>query len=127
VNPKQNSPRRLPPALVLILALAVPLASLIPGMHARSVAPPGAQYMGFRYMAGDHFQYAAFMQQARDNGSLLMHNPFTSERQRGVFVLLYFWLVGAASKLLGIAIPAAWDLFRIVGGAAYIRGGWTGS
>ena len=124
MNPKRNKPRRLPPALVLILALAVPLASLIPGMHARSVTPAGAQYMGFRYMAGDHYQYAAFMQQARDDGSLLMHNPFTSERQRGVFVLLYFWMVGVTSRLLGIAIPAAWDLLRVMGGAAYILAFW---
>src|SRR5262245_30647493 len=94
VTSKQGSSRALPPAAVLILALVVPLCSLIPAWHARSETPAGFQFMGFRYMPGDHYQYAAFMQQARDTGSLLMRNPFTSEPQQGVFLLLYFWIVG---------------------------------
>ncbi len=120
----KTTSRGMPPVLVLILAAVVPLASLIPAWQARSVTPPGDQFMGFRYMAGDHFQYAAFMQQAADDGSLMMRNPFTSEPQRGVFVLLYFWMVGLASRLLGLTIPAAWDLFGVMGGALYILIFW---
>jgi len=115
---------RLPPTPVLLLALLIPLLSMIPtwqGYHYQQ--PPEKVFMGFRYMAGDHYQYGAFMRQARDGGGLFMYNPFTTEPQEGVFLLPYFWLVGTLSRLAG-DIVLWWNLFRILGGALYIIGFW---
>ena len=116
---------RVPPASILLIALLVPLLSLIPtwqGYHYQS--PPERVFMGFRYMAGDHYQYAAFMRQARDHGSLFMENPFTSERQKGVFVLIYFWLLGIMSRVTGVQVTALWEVLRVLGGALYIIAFW---
>src|SRR5678815_4924727 len=112
---------RLPPTPVLLLALL----SMIPtwqGYHFEQ--PPGKVFMGFRYMAGDHYQYAAFMRQAHDGVGLFMYNPFTTDPQKGVFLLPYFWLLGALSRLAG-DIVIWWNLFRVLGGALYIIAFWS--
>ena len=83
------------PAPVLVLALVTPLLAAVPtwqGYHYQS--PPERVFMGFRYMAGDHAVYAAFMREARDGVGLFMYNPFCSEPQKNVFVLPYLWLTG---------------------------------
>jgi hypothetical protein len=116
---------RLPPAPVLLLALLVPLASLITtwqGYHFQK--PPERVFMGFRYMAGDHYQYAAFMREARDGVGLLMYNPFTSDSQRGVFVLPYFWALGVMSRLTGGEVVPWWNVTKVVGGFLYIVAFW---
>ena len=116
---------RIPPASILLIALLVPMLNLIPtwqGYYYQS--PPERVFMGFRYLPGDHYQYAAFMRQARDHGSLFMENPFTSERQKGVFVLPYFWLLGTLSRITGAEITTLWGVFRVLGGALYIIVFW---
>lgn len=116
---------RIPPTSILLIALLVPMLNLIPtwqGYYYQS--PPERVFMGFRYLPGDHYQYAAFMRQARDRGSLFMENPFTSERQKGVFVLPYFWLLGTLSRITGAEITTLWGVFRVLGGALYIIAFW---
>jgi hypothetical protein len=102
------------------MALAVPALSLIPTWHGYQSAPPDQVFMGFRYMVGDHFAYAAFMRQAHDNPRILMENSFTSEPQRPSYLLVYFWTLGIASRLTGASIPFIWEVFRVVGGFLYI-------
>ena len=115
---------RLPPTPVLLLALLVPLISMIPTWQGYSFQqPPEKVFMGFRYMAGDHYQYAAFMREGRDGVGLFMYNPFTTDPQKGVFLLPYFWLIGVLSRLAG-DIVLWWNLFRILGGALYIIAFW---
>ena len=117
--------RRLPPATVLLLALLVPLSTLIPVWQAYQIeSPPEKNFLGFRYMPGDHYQYAAFARQAREDSSLLMRDPFTTEPQKGRFVLLYFWMIGRFAALTGLSITAVWELFRVIGGALYIVTFW---
>lgn len=116
---------RLPPAGVLILALAIPLMAAVPSLQGYlSAAPPDRIFLGFRYMAGDHYQYAAFVREARDHASLLMENPFTGEPQKGVFVLPYFWALGLSARWTGASIPTIWEVARIVGGSFYILAFW---
>ncbi len=117
---------RLPPVPVLVLALAVPLLSLVHTWQGYLAAsPPERVFMGFRYMAADHFQYAAFMRQAQQDGSLLMNNPLTSEPQRGVYVLLYFWILGEFARLSGLSLTTSWEVFRVFCGMLYILLFWA--
>lgn len=117
--------RILPPTAVLIIALLVPSLNLIPVLHAyASDAPPDRVFMGFRYMAGDHYQYAAFIRQVRDHGDLLMANPFTSEAQRPSYLLLYFWILGTFSRLTGASVVLTWEIFRLLGGFLYVVVFW---
>jgi hypothetical protein len=117
---------RRPPVPVIVLAVAVPLLSLVHAWQGRRAAsPPERVFLGFRYMPADHFQYAAFMRQAQDGGGPLMKNPFTSEPQRGVYVLLHYWALGSLSRLTGLDPTAAWELARVAGGAAYILLFWA--
>src|SRR5512134_2752271 len=108
---------RIAPAPVLILALAVPLLGMLAtlqgwyGQH-----PPERIFLGFRYMSGDHYQYASFMRQAQQDGRFLMENRYTTEPQKGVYVFPFFWLLGSVARLTGATLPAVWELFRLTGG-----------
>ncbi len=116
---------RLPPAAVLLCALIPPMLFLLPSLQGYASAhPPEKIFMGFRYMPGDHYQYAAFIRQAKDTGHLIMENPFTSDPQRPSFLLLYFWILGNVARVTGAPIPAVWELFRVLGGTAYIVAFW---
>jgi hypothetical protein len=117
--------RSAPPIPVLLLALLVPLAAMIPTWQGFLFEDlPNRIFMGFRYMPRDHYTYAAFMRQAQDGGGLLMRNPFTSEPQLGVFVLPMFWAVGTLARLIGGSIVLWWEVFRLIGGALYVLAFW---
>jgi hypothetical protein len=114
-----------PRALIVTVALLIPILSLIPNLYSRLSEPPAGQlFMGFRFMTWDHYQYSAFIRQAHDSTALLMENPFTSEIQRPSFFLPFFWSVGALSRISGLSIPAAWDVCRLLGGLLYIFFFW---
>ena len=113
------------PAPVLALALVVPLLTAIPtwqGYHYQS--PPDRVFMGFRYMVGDHYVYAAFMREARDGVGLFMYNPFCSEPQKNAFVLPYFWLIGRLAAMTGVGILFWWEVLKAVGCAVYVLVFW---
>ncbi len=112
------------PSLVLLLAIAVPSLTLLPSWQAARSTPAGEVYLGFRFMPVDHFQYASFIRQARDDGRLLMENQFTGEPQRPSYLMPYFWALGLSARLTGASIPAVWECFRVTGGAFLILAFW---
>lgn len=116
---------RVPPVLVLCLALAAPLLSLVHTWQGYERAtPPARVFLGFPFMPTDHYQYAAFIRQAAD-GHFFMENLFTSEPQRGVYVMLYYWVLGMVSHLAGISTIATWLVFQVAVGFAYILMFWV--
>jgi len=117
--------RWMPPIPVLVLALLVPLAGMIPTWQGFLFEdPPDRIFLGFRYMPIDHYQYAAFIRQAQDGGGLLMRNPFANEPQSGVFVLPLFWALGKLARLTGSSILVWWEILRLAAGALYILAFW---
>ena len=115
----------IPPPAIIALAIMVSLLSLVPTWQGYGAAsPPDRTFMGFRYMSEDHFQYAAFVRQARDSGSPFMRNPFTAEPQAGRYVLLYFWVVGMVCRATGASVTTAWEIMRVAGGIIYILLFW---
>ena len=118
--------RRMPiPVLVLFLAIAAPLLSLIhPWRGYLEASPPERVFLGFPLMPTDHYQYASFIQQAID-GRFFMENLFTSEPQTGVYVMLTYWGLGTASRLTGLSVVATWLIFQVVVGFLYILTFWV--
>jgi len=116
---------RVPPVLVLLLALSAPLLSLIHTWEGyERASPPGRVFLGFPFMPTDHYQYAAFIRQASD-GRFFMENLFTSEPQSGVYVMLYYWILGMVSRLAGISTIATWLAFQVVVGFLYVLMFWV--
>jgi hypothetical protein len=108
------------------VALLVPLLSAVPTWHAyRAERPPDRVFLGFRFMAGDHYQYASFIRQAADEGRFAMENRFTTEPQKGRFVLLFLWITGMVGRVTGLGPPGAWEVMRIVSGAGLLLGIWA--
>jgi len=116
---------RVPPVLVLLLALGAPLLSLVHTWRGYERAtPPSRVFLGFPFMPTDHYQYAAFIRQAAE-GRFFMENLFTSETQGGVFVMLYYWILGTVSRLAGLSTIATWLVFQVVVGFIYILMFWV--
>ncbi len=117
---------RFPPAIVLILALVVPALNLIPtAIGYAGENPPDRVFLGFPVMPQDHFQYATFIRQASEDGRFLMENLFTGEEQRGVYVMLYYWALGTASRFTGLSHIQVWNAGRVAGGALYVILFWA--
>lgn len=111
--------------LVLLIAVLVPLLSMIPTWNGYvAERPPEKIFMGFRFMADDHFQYAGFISQSADEGKLFTENPFTTEPQKGRFVLLYMWMVGQIARLTGWGISWSWEFSRLFVGVAFMLVAW---
>jgi hypothetical protein len=80
--------------------------------------------MGFRYMADDHNSYATFINQSAEEGKLFMENRYTTEPQKGRFLLLYMWLVGQISRLTGLGVIGSWELARLLAGLGFMLVAW---
>lgn len=118
-----GSPWRVP-ALVLVLAVVVPLLNVVPTLEgAWREPPPESEYLGFRWLIGDHLQYGAFARQG-EAGRLLMENLFTTEAQRPSYILLYFNVVGLTMRFSGLAFPVAWEVLRVASGFGLLVAAW---
>jgi len=124
VETVETAGRRLP-AIVLVIAFLVPLLNVIPTMDGYlKASPPERVFLGFRYMARDHFQYGSFVRQAADEGRFVFENRFTTEPQRPSYVFPFFWLIGMICRFTGLSFPAVWELMRVVTGAACLIAAW---
>jgi hypothetical protein len=113
------------PILVLVIAIVIPLLAMIPTGYGYLVQrPPEKIFMGFRYMADDHNSYATFINQSAEEGKLFMENRYTTEPQKGRFVLLYMWLVGTISRLTGLGVIGSWELARFLAGFGFMLAAW---
>ena len=113
-------------ALVLAIAILVPLLAMIPTWHGYRVQrAPEKIFMGFRYMSDDHYSYASFASQSAEEGKLFTQNRFTTEPQQGRYLLLYMWLVGKISQLTGLGIAGSWELARLLAGVAFMLAAWA--
>ena len=112
-------------AIVLLIAVLVPLFAMVPTWYGYfAQRPPQKIFMGFRYMADDHYTYAAFISQTAEEGKFFTENRFTTEPQKGRFLLLYMWLVGEISRLTGLGIVGSWELARLLAGFTFMVVAW---
>lgn len=118
--------RARPPLLVLGLALALPLLTAIPDLAARAASRPDRVYGGFRWEIEDHCQYAAFARQvATGERALLLADPFAAGvAQRPSYLLPCCTLAGAAARVTGASLPAAWEGLRLASAGAFLLALW---
>ena len=86
--------------------------------------PPQKIFMGFRFMAEDHNSYATFVNESAEEGKLFFENRYTTEPQKGRFLLLYMWLVGKISRITGLGVVGSWELARLVSGFVFMLVTW---
>ena len=111
---------------VLLIAVVVPLLSMIPTWYGyRQAHPPEKIFMGFRFMAPDNYMYGSFAVQAADEGRLFMENRFTTEPQKGRFLLLGMWITGQICRITGLDFPAAWKVLTVIAGIAFMLATWS--
>jgi len=129
MSPSPDKPSPKPsriPAVVLVIAVLLPLLNALPTWNGYlDERLPDRVFLGFRYMAGDHYQYASFVRQAADEGRFFMENRFTTEPQQGRYLLLYMWLAGQVCRFTGLDVPAAWEVLRFLSGIFFMLAAWS--
>lgn len=123
---KRSEPAaRRPRWTVFLIAALVPLLNVIPTIDGYvQQSPPERVFLGFRTMAGDHYQYGSMVRQASDEGRFLLENRYTTEPQRPGYVLLFFWLLGVICRVTGLALPLVWELMRVAVGFGFLMAVW---
>jgi hypothetical protein len=96
-------------------AAVIMLGSCLPYLAVWWYTPLDGLFPGLLFNSDDHGVYFAWMRQAAD-GQLLFRNLFDPGPQRGVYVHLYFLLLGQFARLPGIDIPLAYHLGRVLFG-----------
>ena len=103
-----------PPLWFWLIPCAVAVLRMLPVLSLGLAPPPAGQtYLGVSYLPKDFLQYAAFIRQAREAGSFLLYNPFTTDPQSPRFILLFHWLVGGAARLTGLSAIDALEWSRV--------------
>jgi hypothetical protein len=103
-----------PPWAFWLLPLAVAGLRGLPYLWSR-LAPAGEGQAILRvgYIPQDFLSYLAFVRQAADQGSVLLHDPFTTEPQGERFVLLLHWLLGQVVRITGGTPDLVLELSRV--------------
>lgn len=106
-----NLARRPIPGAVIITALFAAFLISLPAIAGYFSAPQGYVFTGFDWQDDFHL-YASYIKQASEKPALFMENRFTTEPQGGVYVFLYFSLLGMASLLTGLDAAAVFLIGR---------------
>ncbi|HEY3282209.1 MAG TPA: hypothetical protein VGN26_08050, partial [Armatimonadota bacterium] len=95
--------------------------STLPYLYAWSlVAGTPRWFVGVIHYPDDVYVYLAWMRQAAE-GHFLFVNRFDLEPQRGLFVNLLFWVLGAFAGVTHVPLIAVFHLSRLVLGAVFLR------
>ena len=96
----------LPAAVVLLRSLPYLWSRLVP-------ADEGETLLRVGYIPPDFLSYLAFIRQASEQSTVLLHDPYTTADQGQRFVLLLHWLLGQIAWLTGWAPDVVLELSRI--------------
>ncbi len=110
-----DSPQRqkhLNPRLVksLVLATALCLAFLRVAPAFTFQAGNDRVFLGFPYSIEDTLQYADFVAQAKDHGSLFLSNRFTLDHESPRLIILPIYLIGQLAATFDMQISTAWSI-----------------
>ncbi len=97
--------------LAIGIAIIAAVLVSIPAISGYFSQPPGYAFTGFDWQDDFHL-YASYIKQASEQPRILMENRFTTEPQAGVYVFLYFSLLGAIGWLTGISVPMVFLIGR---------------
>src|SRR5204863_6977141 len=98
---------------------ALMLLTCLPYLWVAACTPPQFVFPGILFNSDDHGVYFAWMRQARD-GHLLFRNLYSTESQRGIYLQVFFLLLGCLSRLPGMDIPLAYHVGRVLCGTGVL-------
>jgi len=93
--------------------LALVSILIIPYLVALVLTPPGLLYTGLLINPQDGASYLAKMRQGAD-GQWLFRLPYTSEPHTGVYLYLFYLLLGHLARLTGLSLPLVYHLARLL-------------
>jgi hypothetical protein len=104
---------------VVLVTLALVIASSLPYLVAWAVRPGDAHFTGLIFNPQDGNSYITKMRQGLD-GSWLFHLAFTPELHRGAYIFLFHLLLGHAARWTGLPLILVYHAARMLGGAAML-------
>lgn len=104
---------------VVLVTLALVVASSLPYLIARTVAPEGTRFTGLIFNPQDGNSYIAKMRQGL-RGDWSFHLPYTPEPHTGAPVYLFYLLAGHLARRTGLPLIAVYHGIRVTGGAAML-------
>jgi hypothetical protein len=104
---------------VVIVTLALVIASSLPYLIAWATTPEGAHFTGLLFNPQDGNSYIAKMRQGME-GSWLFRLPYTPEPQDGAPVYLFYLFLGHVARWTGLPLILVYHLTRVIGGAAML-------
>ncbi len=110
--------------IVVAVALALPALRLLPVAYGHSLTTPDRVFVGFGFLPKDLIQYAAMMQQAKDEGGFFLRNDFTLEPQDGRYALAFYWGVGRLAALFDSDVLAVWHAAQYLVAVALLLSVW---
>jgi hypothetical protein len=113
---KDSKPER--PArwhLLLLMAVALLLAGLrvLPALSTNA-GDPGREFLGFPYSIEDSLQYADFVAQAKEDGSLFLSNRFCLDDEEPRLVILPIYALGRLAAWTGLSVAGVWSLGQAI-------------
>ncbi len=103
-----------PPKSYWLIPAIIALLQALPFLATFWLTPPAGQtYLRVGYMPEDMHAYMSFIRQVPDSGAFLFENRFVTGDQSGRFVLLFHWLLGTVSAVVGMAPHWVLELSRI--------------
>jgi hypothetical protein len=103
------------------VAALILLASWLPYLAGWIAAPADSHFTGIVYNPLDGQTYIAKMRLGAE-GSWLLHLVYTPESQHGVFIFLFYLLLGHVARWTGLPLLAVYHGARTVGGLALLFG-----
>jgi hypothetical protein len=97
---------------IIIICISLAILISLPAFTGYFFEPSGYIYTGFDWQDDFHL-YASYIKQSAESPKIFMENRYTTEPQNGVYVLLYFSLLGTISNFTGISIPLIFNIGRI--------------
>lgn len=84
---------------VLLIAILIPLLTLIPVIYGYASSPAGQQFMGLTFSVADQNTYFDYMSQA-SHGNFLFRNSYTSEPMPSLLIRPLYFVLGVISALI---------------------------
>ncbi len=104
---------------VVLVTLALAVASCLPYLAAWAQVPEGQHFTGLLFNPQDGNSYIAKMRQGLE-GPWLFRLPYTPEPQDGAPVYLFYLFLGHVARWTGLPLIVVYHAARVLGGAAML-------
>ncbi len=97
---------------VTVASLVLLVVTSLPYIYGYLSAPADKWFSGVIYNVHDTAQYLSWMRESATR--FFIENKLTAEPNPPVFVNLHWWIMGRVGAVLGLSLPQAYQLFRLL-------------